>query len=195
MKVLTKEAVSFATLLLIHTNESTTTLEVKELLRTLDYQATQKDVSDFMNLIFDEQSLDNGLSLELTRKTSDNGRYQIYGFGLSMIDDYGYTTDVVLKNTSDSSTSSVVSGVPILQTLVQTVIASRDPECIHYSENAMISNTTDTDKWVGYSPSQSEYQIYDKSLTRDQVRTRYASLLGIQIQKVRACRVKNYVTV
>jgi len=178
MKVLTKDTVWLAVELLIHTNQTTTTLEVKELLRKLNYRAEQKQVSDFMNELYDDLT-------GLEKTNSSDGRYQIYSFD----EDYIYAEDEL---TASTATPSVATGAPILQTLVQTAIASRDPEFVHYTENAMITGTTDTDKWVGYSPKATEYHVYHQDLSRDQVRSRYASLLNIPIQQVRACRVKNY---
>jgi hypothetical protein len=186
MKVLTKDAVQLAATLLIHTNGTTTTLEVKELLRGLGYRAEQQKVSDLMNETYDEQVI------ELERTNSDNGRYQVYSFGPEMIDEYGITEDESTVSASVTPAPSVATGAPILQTLVAAAIASRDPEFVHYTEDAMIKGTTDTDKWVGYSPNASEFHVYNEALSRDQVRSRYASLLNIPIQQVRACRVKNY---
>lgn len=187
MKVLTKDAVQLTATLLIHTNGTTTTLEVKELLREVGYKAAQQQVSDLMNEIYDEQTI------ELERKNSDNGRYQVYSFGPDMIDEYGIAEEEGAPAPAVTMAQApFVSGSPILQTLVQSAIASRDPEFVHYTEDAMIKGTTDTDKWVGYSPNASEYHVYNEALSRDQVRSRYASLLNLPIQQVRACRVKNY---
>jgi hypothetical protein len=71
MNNLTPLAVKYATLLLIERNSNTTTLEVKNLLRQINYQADQDEVSHFMAQAADE------LPLEFTVEPH-SGNYRIY---------------------------------------------------------------------------------------------------------------------
>lgn len=76
-KQLSTVAVSSAMLLLMdaHPQNTTTTLEVKTLLRSLGYEADQKDVSNLMDDLYNE--------LDITYKlhTSDSGNtFRVYSF-------------------------------------------------------------------------------------------------------------------
>lgn len=70
---------------------------------------------------------------------------------------------------------------------------SRDPLFIFYTENHAKKSGSDPESWVVYLASgNNEIQIFDKNLTRDLVRSRYATILGVKIQDVRSRRFRNY---
>ena len=69
----------------------------------------------------------------------------------------------------------------------------RDPLLVFYTERHAKNSGTDADNWiVSHADGNNEYHIYDKSLTRDQVRSKYTSILKVKIQDVRASRFKNF---
>jgi hypothetical protein len=70
---------------------------------------------------------------------------------------------------------------------------SRDPLFIFYTENHAKKSGSDEEAWVVYHTSgNNEIQIFDKDLTRDLVRSRYATILNVKIQDVRSRRFRNY---
>lgn len=71
MKKLSKEAVCEIAEMLISKHGSTTTLDVKNHLRTRGYEAFQNEVSGFMQSLANEESWN----------FNNNGRYKIYSFG------------------------------------------------------------------------------------------------------------------
>lgn len=83
MKKLTKEAVCEIAETLIQKNGSTTTLDVKNHLRTRGYEAFQNDVSRFMQDLTTEESWN----------FRNNGRYKVYSFG----NDTRYTFEEYLE--------------------------------------------------------------------------------------------------
>ena len=99
------------------------------------------------------------------------------------------------KNTAVTA-PSVLSNGPANGTPLKTKTNtgnSRDPIFIFYTENHARKSGTDSDNWIVYHKAgNNEIQIFDKSLTRDQVRSRYASILKTKIQDVRSCKFSNY---
>lgn len=74
-----------------------------------------------------------------------------------------------------------------------TGAVSRDPLYIFYTENHAKKSGVKDESWVvTHTNGNGEIQIFDGSLTRDQVRSRYTSILKVKIQDVRASRYKNY---
>jgi hypothetical protein len=69
----------------------------------------------------------------------------------------------------------------------------RDPTFICYAEEHVRQLDVDKKCWVvSHTDEVKEIQVFDKSHTRDQVRSRYASILGCKIQDVRCRRLENY---
>lgn len=173
MKNLTSYAVELAMNLLIHTNGQTSTLEVKNLLRDQGYFAKQEDVSVAMRetvLINPDQYL-----------VEPNGTYIDYSFDMDgdLYFNYGYAKSDDDTDTTNSKATSIVN---------------RDPLRIHYFESSVDDGIDGAMNWcVFHKDMDSEFHIYDESLTRDQIRSKYASLLNVPIQDVRAKRVKNFV--
>jgi len=216
MKKLTELAVLSVMDLLIHTNGQTTTLEIKSVLRELGYLANQNTVHDMVEEIFDTD-LDNKYERE-----DVNFKYNVYSFTVDFISDnseYEIAVDVHTQSVSTPITNSngnnnaIMDGAafttkktsitaPNLSTsanpgaatpISQNTSSGRDPIFIFYTENHARKSGSDSDNWVvRHKDGNNEIQIFDKSLTRDQVRSRYASLLKMKMQDVRSCRFVNF---
>ena len=110
MKNVTLLAVKYAALLLIEKNEMTTTLEVKGLLRELNYFAEQFEISSFMDTAAQE------LPLEFT---THRGQHRVYTLPevstISVIVDDDDTDD-------DDDTG------PSLTTVITTIVATGDDD-------------------------------------------------------------------
>jgi len=220
MKKLTNLAVVSVMDLLIHTNGQTTTLEIKNQLRELDYQASQNDVHRIVESIFDSDTDDK------YERDAINSQYNVYKFTEEFIADNdefaapAIVQDATLtgtpaftqkkqsvavvtsnqtlntpttSNTPFSTKQSVLNtpAINVVQPVIQTV--SREPLFIFYTENHARKSGSDEQNWVVFHKDDTrEIQIFDKALTSDLVRSRYASILKFKIQDVRARRFKNY---
>ena len=86
LKQLSKDVVNTVSEFLILTFGKTTTLDIKNNLRKLGFEATQKAVSDLMDEIVTRWDKDydyavNGAPVKLTyENTSSNGRFRVYSF-------------------------------------------------------------------------------------------------------------------
>jgi hypothetical protein len=104
--------------------------------------------------------------------------------------------DAFMTKNSTVTAPSQLSNGPAVGTPLKTknnTGNSRDPLFIFYTENHARKSGTDADNWIVYHKAgNNEIQIFDKSLTRDQVRSRYASILKTKIQDVRSCKFSNY---
>jgi hypothetical protein len=94
-KQLTKQAVKLALDLLIASNGQATTLEIKQHLRELNFEARQEDVHNFMEEIFTENQ--NQYQRQLNTDTSNH--YQVY----TAVTDWEQT----VHNTPSAQSSSV----------------------------------------------------------------------------------------
>jgi len=179
LKNLTSYAVETAMNLLIHTNGMTSTLEVKNLLRDQGYFATQ----DFVSIAMRETVLKN----PDTYIPESNGSYIEYSFDEDgdLYFNYGIATTRDDTDDSDDDSNTVnVAGQ----------IVNRDPIRIHYFESAIDDGVDGANNWcVFHKDMSTEFHIYNESLTRDQIRSKYASLVNVPIQDVRAKRVINFV--
>lgn len=208
MKNLTTFAVSGVMDLLIHTNGQTTTLEVKNQLRDLGYFANQDEVHSIMNSIYENDS-DNKYTREVL-----NSKYNVYSFDEEYLNDnpeYDVAADTntaqVAGNVSQQPSNkpafsikntqltapSILSDGPIVQQLIKQTLDLREPLFIFYTENEADKSGTDSDNWVvSHKSGNNEIHVFDKTLTRDQVRSKYASTMRVKIQDVRARRYANY---
>lgn len=99
--------------------------------------------------------------------------------------------DTLSTNTLASDSISLKTGV--LVTATKTTTNSREPLFIFYTENHVRKSGMDPENWVVFNKDlNNEFHIFDKSLTRDQVRSKYASTLKFKIQDVRACKFSNF---
>ena len=214
MKILTTSAVEWAMDLLIHTNGQTTTLEVKNALREIGYRADQADVSRMMNDLYNEGNDGDSPIYEC----NSNGSYKIYSFTDVITDAVPNAEDFVDEDEdeeyeidSDDSvqdfdyskynmnnpivTSGVGNNTAIINNVIANIKASREPQYIFYTEKHARNSKLDDKTWIvtnAVGSGNGEIHAYDASLTRDQVRSRYASILKIKIQDVRAKRLANY---
>lgn len=98
-------------------------------------------------------------------------------------------------NKNIPSKNDFIKAIGIKQPLasLQTTTNLREPLLIFYTENHAHKSSTDPENWVVlHKNGNNEIQIFDKSLTSDLARSRYASILGCKIQDVRCRRFKNY---
>lgn len=176
MKQLTSYAVELVMNLLIHSNGETTTLDVKNHLRQLNYFAEQADVSVKMREIV----LQNPDEYE----TENTGKYFIYTFNESGDLMFNYS---LAKNIDDSDDEDDDSDSQDL----------RNPKMILYTTDHIQSNVDcgniDIDDWfVSCTDDNESYLIFSGSLNRDTVRSRYSSINKVSIQTTRAKRISKF---
>ena len=148
----------------ISQNEQTTTLDVKRRLREEGYFATQAEVSSMMREILEND-------IELTAVS--NGKYLIYQFDFNSYDDSDESIDDTFYLFDENDN------------------LNREPIQITGSNiDELIFEETDPE-WIVFDKNRRRYHKYHKDLTRDNVRSRFASIEGIPIQDVRARRCKN----
>lgn len=192
MKKLSTFAVSTVMDLLIHTNGKTSTLEVKNTLRHLGFQADQNEVSAIMDSIT-RSTVDEEEVEKYSRERETGNKYFTYYIDANY-DGYegGYADDFVDPTT-------ITTPVPNLQNVTNDTV---EPELVFYidahakkhTENAVLNADKNAmEKWMVYHvDGDSEFHVYEGIQTRDKVRSRYTSLLKCKIQDVRACKVANY---
>ena len=222
MKNLTEFATKTVLDLLIHTNGKTSTLDVKNTLRSLDYDAKQSDVREKIENIFD-----NNLDSKYDRVLSADKSHYEYSFEEDFIDENNefecatdkkvtftpsksldfiskndpITTGYLSNNTQAFTTKHTTIVAPVLKdtspsltTLAAIKLTDdREPIMIFYTENHARKSATNPQNWIVYhKDGNKEIQIFDKNQTRDKVRSRYSSILKCKIQDVRACKFMNY---
>lgn len=209
MKGLTLSAVEWMMDLLIHTNGQTTTLEVKNALREIGYYAEQNAISTMMNELYEANNEDVKLY-----NCDNSGEYKIYSYTDIITSQVPTAVDVVIEDededednldvdtfTVGNTTMDIVSSNSVLDKYRKSVgnttntstSLSRDPEFIFYTEKHAKNSGVDSKSWVVFHANgNKEIQIYNKDLTRDLVRSRYASIMKVKIQDVRAKRFANY---
>ena len=196
MKQLSELALQSVMDLLIHVNGKTTTLEIKNELRQLGFYAEQAQVKAMVDDIFDnatpsyERSQAPGGYFEYTFGA---GRSALLGHATNVDDedddedddDITFTTpNQALKNAH----ANFVAGVN-----AHTAVVSRGPENIYYLESHAKAHNGQNDQWVVFNANRnSEFHIYNSALTRDNVRSKYASLMSCKIQDVRAKRLVHF---
>lgn len=143
--------------MLLHFNNNTTTLEIKNILRQFDFKVKQQNVHEYIeNIYINNNNIYNRIN---------TGEYYIYEFK---------NNNIIIENDND-----------------------REPLYIYYISNDVLYerdlNVINNNLWVVYHKDMDEeYHIYNENLTRDLVRSKYASLLKVKIQDVRSCRLINF---
>lgn len=157
-------AVKLAALLLIEINESTTTLDVKNLLRDQNVQANQDQVSALMEQAADE------LPLEFTT----NGVYRTY------------TLPEPQQVVSSNNTPATPQQMATPSSNVNVCYQMKNGKRIGGTRD---SNFLDEGDWiVTHSDSTTDQDTiyFSQSFTRDEVRQAYSKVTGINFWNVRA---------
>lgn len=163
MQSITLQCVKYAALLLIEQNESTSTLDVKRLLRHIGFHATQMEVSELMLQASDE--------LPLTR--TPNGQFIDYTLP---------EPSQVINQPATSSNVTVSSAHPGSP----YVYARRDGVLMNGHD---IDDGYSTNDWEVTSVVDDSTLWFDKNYSRDQVRQAYASLHHVSFYNTRASRL------
>lgn len=192
LKKLTVLAVQAAMDLLLHAKEKTSNLEIKLLLRDMGFDASQAEVSSFVNEIFD-----NSTSVyTYERKQDPTNRFYEYTFKSTSTaaNDHGS----VPSNDSSHSSVTVKPNVSISGSPVVTNDGKEQPKFhVHKDDlQSIVSTYKHKNDWIVNKAELDDndahhYLIFDEKLTRDKVRSRFASLNKVKINEVRARRVMN----
>ena len=196
MKQLSELALQSVMDLLIHVNGKTTTLEIKNELRQLGFYAEQAQVKAMVDDIFDNAS-------PSYERSQAPGGYFEYTFGPGRSALLGHATNV--DDDEDEDEDDDITFATPNQALknayanfaanvnAHTGVVSRDPEKIYYLESHAKAHNGQNDQWVVFNANRnSEFHVYNSALTRDNVRSKYASLLSCKIQDVRAKRLVHF---
>ncbi len=195
MKQLSELALQSVMDLLIHVNGKTTTLEIKNELRQLGFYAEQAQVKAMVDDIFDnatpsyERSQAPGGYFEYTFGA---GRSALLGHATNVDDEDDDEDDDDITFATDSYKASHHANFAA-NVNTHTGVVSRDPENIYYLESHAKAHNGQNDQWVVFNANRnSEFHVYNSALTRDNVRSKYASLMSCKIQDVRAKRLVHF---
>jgi hypothetical protein len=200
MKKINLNSVMSAFMLLVCTNKKTTTLEIKNLLRLIGYNATQKEVSYLLNQIYEYLFLLDG-SKTIVRV--DLGNYNEYTVSDDLIAMFEketktsyYADDYVSTTTTADPLVATLDDVndSILQNIINDVIDSKiaTPKNFENSRNIDKSLYSQNDWVVFDTNSEKLFAIYDEKNSRDQVRYNFSKTAGISKDDVRSKKVKNF---
>lgn len=175
---------------LMKANGSTTSLDVKNELRTRGHWAKQQKVSDFMKALHAQYP---------DWDTSNNGTYNTYFLTDDSDDDDDDTTSMgTVANTARTPRVSAANIASAFTVTYQPPVTDYRSEALQAIENAIknhalqVSGFLNTEElWVAYCPETKEVALYEDSLNSDSVRNAFRKMIGKRIQKVRACRYKN----
>lgn len=157
---LTPTSVKLAAMLLLESNDSITTLDVKSLLRHLGYYATQEDVSVYMNNAASELPLD----------FTTNGSYRVYTLPTPST-----VTDNATNATKTDNTNPTSSTISYTRRDGRVIIGS------------FAELTAADGSWV-VSSATTKPAYFDGSLSRDDVRQAYAKSVDVDFHVTRASR-------
>lgn len=159
---------------LILKNGKTSTLEVKLEMRSLGTWCTQTEVHTFVEEVYELNS--NDYKRELI-----NNHYYEYA---AVVPTVTGTLGTVLAPAGQSKASS---------TTQSGFVASEMPKSSYmYNELVVLKHYPHQNDWVVFSTdAKTKYSVFDAGRTRDQVRSKFASLNKVKIQEVRAQRVSN----
>lgn len=183
------DSVLLVTSLLIHTNGSTTSLEVKNLLRSLNYKATQSDVSEKMKNITEVVN-------ELSSTDSGKG-YLIYKFkndGM-VVEDVEEDTSTTIEDYRDQLVFDTPTGELSIDGSKELPISKmyESPTDINTFTNSLNVISNDDMNWIVNSThSDTEYLVFNKDLSRDKVRNLFAKIYSIKKDDVRSRRYLNF---
>jgi hypothetical protein len=100
-----------------------------------------------------------------------------------------------LQSKNDSALVQSMTGKKVVSKSFDTTSEKPLPELIFQSVISAIDYPEKDRLIVFHKDMESEFHVYNESLNSDKVRSRYASLLKVPIQDVRARKVRNLVTV
>ena len=167
LKPLNLTCVKLASLLLIEANESTTSLDVKNHLRSIGYKANQTELAKLL--------LQASSELPLTNKS--NGTFNTY----SLPTPDAVVDDVVDDVEDDDTLSNIVKSPNKLQFKAYT---KRSGKRVVGRETRI-----ETDDWVVHSVNGSYDKLFfNTTYSRDEVRQAFANLNGVDFQSTRASR-------
>ena len=175
MKNLTKQDVLDAAQVLILANGQTTTLEIKNLLRSNDYFAKQAEVSTLVQELVDDDELEI---------SGSNGIYRTYVSVTPLLDE---DEDDDNNDTSNTSVPAVQTPVPTVSTPV-TAIKHQDGNVT--PAKPIPSGLTKPGDWEVSSVDSNTVLYFLGDLTRDEVRGAYAKLEKQHFQSTRSTRIK-----
>lgn len=186
LKTLTLLAVQAAMNLLIESNGKTTTLETKLLLRDMGFDASQSDVSAHMNTVFNAHENVGKFKRELVGPSDK--KYHEYSFEAVASD----------GTSSSNNTNDVINTPGITINGSPKVIDDGKEMPKFYIKTSDLKNQVSAYKhkndWlVNKAESDDDDQcfIFDGNMTRDKVRSRFATLNKMKINGVRARRISN----
>jgi hypothetical protein len=171
--------------MLIDTNGTTTTLDVKNALRNLSFTVRQMDVSDVMDARYEDEGWEWEYAID--------GNYRVYSKPSMETDE---SDNVDADNDGQAFTNFYDTSAP------QTASKLGRPITINIQPlNASANNTSrhdlevqyGSDCWVVYHINNlAPIAVYDSTHTRDEVRSHYRRINGVQHTDTRASRLKNY---
>jgi len=170
------DSVLLVTSLLIHTNGSTTSLEVKNLLRSLNYKATQSDVSEKMKNIADVIN-------ELSSTDSGEG-YLIYKFN----------KDGMVVEDVEEEEDDIVGSKELPHSTEYSNSYTNENHLVHdkFINSLNVVSNDDMNWVVNSTHSDTEYLVFNKNLSRDKVRYLFAKIYSIKKDDVRSRRYLNF---
>lgn len=193
LKTLTLLAVQSAMDLLIHSKSKTSTLDVKLLLRDMGFEANQTDVSNFIGDIFSDIANVDKYKRELV---GDPGK-KYHEYSLALVDTNDSTTTSTDDNGTGGTKHDVTTGPNVTITGQPSADSSKPVKEMpkFYIEKDKLQSAVDQYKhkndWIvnkAEMDDNDKFAIFDEKLTRDKVRSRFATLNGIKINAVRARR-------
>lgn len=186
MKNVTLLAVKHAALLLIEANKTTSTLEVKELLRSLDYFAEQDEVSSFLDAAAQELPLSF---------TTTPGHFRVYTLP-SIVSLYSDTDDDDTSVTTQTTTvvarnvMSVLSAdalnipIDLFEAADHSYTSRKDEVVLLFSNPLTIKNNGGTVYRMSTGANRAFY--FAQPIRRDLARSAHASTLGIDYNDTRS---------
>lgn len=184
MRTLTKQNVLDAVENLFSKQNAATTLEVKNNLRNLGFSAAQREVSDLMMELHDENHWD------FTSRTNRSGNeHRIYTPPLAKAKaKISQQSKTLPSNKQSKRTVVKLDPIEIYCGSSATALMDGDYSFLgKFDKSSWLVKLTDSK----CTSSSQEYHVYDAKESRDHVRCNYAKTNQVKIQDVRACRIKS----
>ncbi len=160
---------------LILQNGKTSTLEIKLEMRKNGVFCDQTEVHALVEEVFDLDP--TAYSRELINKTYYEYSAPVLGNSIPVVNSAGATSNTPTP-TAKTGSNTLLSGDTPKMSFVK-------------SELVTLKQYPHQEDWIVYSTDEKKYSVFDKSLTRDKVRSRFATINKVKIQEVRARRINN----